>query len=177
MGTETETPSREVTPNTALSTSTLIPAAATANSSSTAAATANSIPTPSNVSYKRVLEDYHSPSIPSPLNPDVRSISKAQPQPTDDMPPKRSKKDTLKKRESKGVDGNRLTPDPKPNKQGQTLASAPGDGVQSGPLRYKLPNAKQTDFDPPRGPVFIHHHSILALDGDDKVDFFETSDQ
>ncbi|CRK47503.1 hypothetical protein BN1723_020310, partial [Verticillium longisporum] len=93
---------------------------------------------------------------------------------------KRAKKESYKKRESKvtfGGDSNRGTPDPKgKSKNAPSRDKEEPSSSESGPLRYKLPAAKQTDFDPPRGPVFISHHEVPSLDGQGKIAFFETSD-
>ncbi|KAM0321704.1 hypothetical protein ACHAQA_009943 [Verticillium albo-atrum] len=171
---DTDTPPREPTPSSFPPTITPIPAPV----ATTATTTTTSIP------QKRAIEEDHAPSVPSPLNPDVRSTPQAT-QLTDDMPSqardKRAKKESLKKRESKvtfGGDSNRGTPDPKgKSKHTHSHSKSKEDlsPAESGPLRYKLPAAKQTDFDPPRGPVFTAHHEVPALDGG-KVAFFETSD-
>lgn len=152
-----------------------LPASAS-TSTSTATMVSPSLP------QKRTLEEDHTPrpSVPSPLNPEVRPTPKAQSQAgADEMPSKRTKKETLKKRESKGVpnpDSNRGTPDPKGRQTQQSrgeIQAPPSDS----PLRYKLPPAKPTDFDPPKGPVFIHHHDAPALGGQASIEFCETSDQ
>ncbi|KAI0185441.1 concanavalin A-like lectin/glucanase domain-containing protein [Xylaria flabelliformis] len=134
---------------------------------------------------KRVLEDDHAPSIPSPLNPNQNPTP--NPQFHDDQAtmardkPTRTKKETLKKRESKvgagagvgiggggggGIDSSRATPDPK------TKEPAPSE---SSPLRYKLAPPKPADFDPARAPIFTHHHEALAPDGS-LIQFYETSE-
>ncbi|KAI1327122.1 hypothetical protein F5Y16DRAFT_372686 [Xylariaceae sp. FL0255] len=122
---------------------------------------------------KRALEDDHAPPVSSPLNPTPK------PQSNDDTAaamardkPARVKKDTLKKRESKGgatatgPDSSRATPDPK------TKEGIPNE---ASPLRYKLAPPKPSDFDPARGPVFTHHHDVPSLDGS-AVHFYETSE-
>lgn len=143
------------------------------------------------IPQKRVLEDDHAPSVSSPLNPNPSS------QPHDDMAvaardkPARTKKESLKKRESKvgvggaggaggsggsnglslgvggGADSSRATPDPKIK-----------DRVPSefSPLRFKLAPPKSSDFEPARGPIFTHHHDVPAPDGS-ILQFFETSEQ
>jgi len=81
---------------------------------------------------------------------------------------KRAKKDSLKKRESKAAssDSARATPDPK--------AKEPPE--QLGPIRYRLPPPKPSDFELPRGPVFSSHHEVQDSEGR-TIEFFETSDQ
>ncbi|KAM5348315.1 hypothetical protein ACJ41O_008139 [Fusarium nematophilum] len=137
-------------------------------------------PTPtlplSSIPQKRALEEgRHSPVVPSPLNPEVK--------PSDSLAPEdaaqaarsksaRTKKDTLKKRESKGSalggDSARATPDPKPKVKERKQS-------ESSPLRYKLAPPKSADFDLPRGPVLTSHHEITTPNGE-AVEFFETSD-
>ncbi|KAI0414543.1 hypothetical protein F5X98DRAFT_244369 [Xylaria grammica] len=153
------------------------------------------------VPQKRVLEDDHAPPISSPLNPNPNPNSNSNsnsnpnsnpvssanlnllnPQPHDDTAamarekPARTKKDTLKKRESKAgagtstagasTDSSRATPDPK------TKDPVPSE---SSPLRYKLAPPKPSDFDPSRGPVFAYHHEVPSPDGS-LLQFFETSE-
>ncbi|KAL2755257.1 hypothetical protein ACRALDRAFT_1035117, partial [Sodiomyces alcalophilus JCM 7366] len=122
----------------------------------------------------------NTPSVPFPLNPEARSTPEvhvqSQSQTTDEMPPKRTKKDTFKKRESKSMDSSRATPDLKHGRHSQNQLPAREHPGELRPLRYKLPPAKQTDFDPARGPVFAHHHDVPALEGGGKVEFFGTSD-
>ncbi|KAI0443017.1 hypothetical protein F4803DRAFT_550587 [Xylaria telfairii] len=142
---------------------------------------------------KRVLEDDHAPPIPSPLNPNPYPTPYPNPTPQahDDLAamardkPTRTKKDTLKKRESKAGGGSgvgagagagagggsagdslRATPDPK------TKEPIPSE---SSPLRYKLAPPKPADFDPARGPIFTHHHEVPAPDGT-LLQFYETSE-
>jgi COMPASS component BRE2 len=153
MATDAATPRRDATPD--------LPNPATA-------------PTTSSLPQKRALDDDHVPMVSSPLNPnpDPRPI-KTQ----DDVPPavasreKRTKKESLKKRESKGVtiDSTRATPEPKRSK----ARLLPSDAT---PLRYKLAPPKPGDFEPARGPVFTHHHDVPALDGS-TIAFHETSEQ
>lgn len=86
------------------------------------------------------------------------------------MPPKRSKKESLKKRESKGAfagDSNRGTPDPKHREPRQS---------DNSPMRYKLAPPKPSDFEPARAPVFTYHHDVPSLDGGN-IQFYETSEQ
>ncbi|KAK8090880.1 S.t1.c1 complex component ash2 [Apiospora phragmitis] len=137
-----------------------------------------SSPAVTSLPQKRALEDDHAPSVSSPLNPnpDVK-LTKTQSQ--DDVPNmgpgKRTKKESLKKRESKGVaggDSSRATPDPK-HKKDET--PQPQLGSESSPLRYKLAPPKPSDFEAARGPVFTHHHAVPAPDGT-PIDFYETSE-
>lgn len=132
-------------------------------------------PTPtgtlSSIPQKRALDEGHSPAVPSPLNPEVKPVDS---QPHDDTAqasrskPSRAKKDTLKKREAKGIDSTRVTPDPK-------FAKEPKQS-ENGPLRYKLAPPKLGDFEVPRGPVLALHHETKNS-SDEATEFFETSDQ
>ncbi|KAK0712226.1 hypothetical protein B0T21DRAFT_297500 [Apiosordaria backusii] len=129
---------------------------------------------PSSLSQKRALPDgAHSPAVPSPLNPEGKS-QKVQFQPpaeegTTMGREKRTKRESLKKRESKGItgpDSSRASPASKPKEQ-------PGEMA---PLRYKLAPPKTTDFDLSRGPVFTSHHEVQDPDGSRAIEFYETSD-
>lgn len=84
--------------------------------------------------------------------------------------PARNKKDTLKKRETKGglgADSSRATPDPK-------IKELPPN--ESSPLRYKLAPPRLSDFETARGPVFTAHHEVSTTDGS-TIQFYETSEQ
>ncbi|OTB05500.1 hypothetical protein M426DRAFT_21815 [Hypoxylon sp. CI-4A] len=133
---------------------------------------------PTSVPQKRPLEDDHAPPVSSPLNPNPNpDIKPNKSQSHDDTvamtreKPARSKKESLKKRESKagaGADSSRATPDPK-FKELQQLPN------ESSPLRYKLAPPKPSDFEPARGPVFTFHHEVPAPDGS-TIKFYETSE-
>lgn len=132
-------------------------------------------PTPTNslssIPQKRALDEGHSPAVPSPLNTEGK-LSETLPH--DDAAqsnrskPARTKKDTLKKREAKGIDSTRATPDPKASKEPRQS--------ESGPLRYKLAPPKPSDFEPPRGPVLTVHHEARGGNGE-PTEFLEASDQ
>ena len=131
---------------------------------------------PSSIPQKRAIEDDHAPAVSSPLNPDVKAISKVQVQAPDDTPgmsrEKRTKKDSLKKRESKGAaagasESSRVTPDPK----GKDSSAA-----DLAPMRYKIAHPKPIDFEPPRSALFTSHHEVLDADGR-TIEFCETSEQ
>lgn len=159
MATDIEPQKRDPTPNPTSS-------APTGNN------TASSLP------QKRALEDDHVPAVSSPLNPNPEP-KLAKTQSHDDIPAvsreKRTKKESLKKRESKGVTiadpgSSRATPEPK----GKNTKEAPPN--ESSPLRYKLAPPKPSDFEPARGPVLTHHHDVSAADGSN-IEFHETSEQ
>lgn len=124
------------------------------------------------IPQKRAFDDDHSPAVPSPLNPDVASASELPP-PDDasqlkSSKPARAKKDSFKKRETKGGgrDSSPATPDHRSVKDQNNVDS---------PLRYKLAPPKPSDFELPRGPVMTLHHEVDGLGG--RVEFFEASDQ
>ncbi|KAI1499311.1 hypothetical protein F5X99DRAFT_289184 [Biscogniauxia marginata] len=129
----------------------------------------------SSLPQKRPLEDDHAPPVSSPLNPNP-DLKLSKTHSHDDiaaMPrdkPARSKKESFKKRESKGgglgADSARATPDPK-------VKELPPN--ESSPLRYKLAPPKPSDFEPARPPVFAHHHDVPGLDGS-TIAFYETSE-
>ncbi|KAH7160296.1 COMPASS complex protein [Dactylonectria estremocensis] len=134
-------------------------------------------PTPtaplSSIPQKRALDEGHSPAVPSPLNPEVKPSDSFGPDDATQAArskPARTKKETLKKRESKsgalGPDSARATPDPKSAKE----------PIQSkySPLRYKLAPPKPSDFELPRGPVLTVHHELQTSNGE-SVEFFEAS--
>ncbi|KAK0701865.1 hypothetical protein B0T26DRAFT_735024, partial [Lasiosphaeria miniovina] len=131
------------------------------------------------IPQKRILEDDHTPAVPSPLNPEVKPVPKVQVQAPDDgsaMREKRTKKDSLKKREAKGgaggLDSSRVTPDPKHPQHQQPKDTPPGELA---PMRYKLAPPKPSDFEQSRGPVFQSHHEVQDPD-DRTIEFFETSE-
>lgn len=135
------------------------------------------------IPQKRALEEDHTPSVSSPLNPEPRppaatDAKPSKPQSAEDAPPAttrdkpvRAKKESLKKRESKGLGpeaaSGRATPDPRVKE---------GPPSTSSPLRYKLAPPKPSDFERPKGPLFTPHHQTLGLDGK-PIQFYETSEQ
>ncbi|RYP71801.1 hypothetical protein DL769_004607 [Monosporascus sp. CRB-8-3] len=134
---------------------------------------------PISLPQKRPLEDDHAPPVSSPLNPNP-DPKPSKPQSHDDIAamsrekPSRTKKESLKKRESKaglggGDSSSRATPDPKV----KDLKDVPPS--ESSPLRYKLAPPKPSDFEPARGPIFTHHHDVPALDSS-TIPFYETSE-
>ncbi|KAI0132196.1 hypothetical protein BJ170DRAFT_730332 [Xylariales sp. AK1849] len=131
-------------------------------------------PPATSLPQKRVLEDDHVPAVSSPLNPNPE-VKLTKTQSHDDIPSmareKRTKKESLKKRESKGIasagiDSSRATPDPKHKEAPQ---------YESSPLRYKLAPPKPSDFEAARQPVFVHHHDVTVSDGR-KIEFHETAE-
>ncbi|KAL8285710.1 hypothetical protein RB597_002670 [Gaeumannomyces tritici] len=175
MAANSETPNREATPS--------APAPGAAASPSARAGT----PPASSIPQKRAMvEDDHAPAVRSPLNPDAArtqaTATRAQSQTRDESPvlarEKRTKKESLKKREAKasaagvssGGDSARATPDPK-------LKDQQPDHPNASPMRYKPSGPlKRSDFEPSRDPVLISHHKIPGLDGEE-IEFFDTSEQ
>lgn len=92
---------------------------------------------------------------------------------------KRTKKESLKKRESKAAstpgavfENARATPDPRQlKKKLQDLPPA-----EKSPARYILPLPKPTDFEPAHGPLLVKHHDTTGPDGE-IIEFFETQEQ
>jgi len=124
------------------------------------------------IPQKRVLDDGHTPTISSPLNPDVKAAD------TDDaqlqrFKSARTKKESFKKRESKGTDSSRATPEPQPKRKAGLKAH--NTQTENSPLRYKLAPPKPADFEPPRGPV-LTTQSVAMTGGGEEIEFFETSD-
>lgn len=131
-------------------------------------------PSISTIPQKRALDEGHSPAVSSPLNRDVKP---SDAQVIEDTPnPSRAKsgrpkKDSYKKREAKGVESTRATPDPRSAKDKEP------EQTEASPLRYKLAPPKTTDFEPPRGPLLtLFHQDVKNYEGD-VTEFFETSDQ
>lgn len=92
---------------------------------------------------------------------------------------KRTKKESLKKRESKAAtnpagvaESSRATPDLKVPRK--TLKNVPP--AEMAPARYILPLPKSTDFEPARGPTLVSHHEVTGPDGE-RIEFLETTEQ
>lgn len=134
------------------------------------------------IPQKRALDEVHTPSVSSPLNPESKppapDARPAKAQPTEDAPPTatrdkpvRAKKESLKKREAKGLGpetaSGRATPDP---------GAKEGLPSTSSPLRYKLAPPKPSDFERPKGPVLTPHHRVPGAGGEE-IQFYETSEQ
>lgn len=136
-------------------------------------------PSPASLPQKRALDDDHVPAVSSPLNPDFTSRKSQVPEETPIVSrEKRTKKESLKKRESKaattpgGADSSRATPDPR-----QTKKSRPNlPAAEISPARYILPLPKATDFEPARGPQLAPHHEVAGPNGE-SIEFFETQEQ
>lgn len=113
------------------------------------------------------LEDeQHVPAVSSPLNPDFANAR------TRKQPPReqREKKESLRKREAKGVEGTRHDTPDAPSQGEKAKKSTPAAIVLS-PIRYKLAPPKPTDFDPPRAPVLTPTYTRAQRQ------FYETSEQ
>lgn len=123
----------------------------------------------SSIPPKRAFDDDHQPAVSSPLNPDS-----TQPQRN-----VRAKKESLKKRESKGTSlpSDRATPDPKVK---------PKVEVHATPFRYKLAAPLPGDFKASNGPylqptgkslTLPGGEGIDAMDSEHVVDLYSTSEQ
>ncbi len=133
--------------------------------------------TPS-IPQKRNLEDEHVPAVPSPLNPDVSATRSKTGRERAPAREQREKKESLKKRESKGPsaggdNGRGGTPDTTNSRRKTKGGSAAATTLA--PLRYNLPPPKATEFDAPRAPTFTYHHT--KTDSGKEREFYETSDQ
>lgn len=108
--------------------------------------------TPSTIPQKRPLyleDEQHVPVVSSPLNPDA-ATSRARKAPAREQ---REKKESLKKREAKGVDSTRsATPDTQASIKKSKKAEKPPDVIR--PLRYYTKPPNPSDFDAPREPIF-----------------------
>ncbi|KAL8804777.1 MAG: hypothetical protein Q9182_002369 [Xanthomendoza sp. 2 TL-2023] len=108
--------------------------------------------TPSAIPPKRPLnldDEQHIPAVSSPLNPDA-ATSRTRKAPAREQ---REKKESLKKREAKGVDTTRsATPDTQTSTKKSKKVEKPPDVVR--PLRYYTKPPNPSDFDPPREPIF-----------------------
>jgi len=131
---------------------------------------------PTSLPQKRaMIDDDHTPAVGSPLNPDSKtSKASAKSQPEDGPAlarEKRTKKESLKKRESKGAlagaEFSRATPEPR-MKNAKTSEAVP--------LLVKLHGGiRGTDFEPIPPPVFKSHHEITDPSGS-TIEFCETAE-
>lgn len=111
-------------------------------------------------------EQQHVPAVSSPLNPDFANAR------TRKQPPReqREKKESLRKREAKGVEGTRHETPDAPSQGKKAKKNTPAAVILS-PIRYKLAPPKPTDFDPPRAPVLTPTYTRAQRQ------FYETSEQ
>ena len=113
--------------------------------------------TPSAIPSKRPFEhddeQKHVPAVPSPLNPDFANVRARKAPPAREQ---REKKESLKKREAKGVDTTRAaTPDqPTPGRKTNKKVAEPTVNTQS-VLRYSIPLPKAHDFEPTGPPLLV----------------------
>ena len=125
--------------------------------------------TPTAIPQKRPLnieDEQHAPAVSSPLNPDY-AAARARKQPTREQ---REKKESLKKREAKGGDSPRGGT-PSVASHGKKSKKKADQPIILSPTRYKLPAPRETDFDPPKEPIFT---PILTQAG---RDFYECTEQ
>lgn len=128
--------------------------------------------TPSSIPQKRPLgvdDEQHAPAIPSPLNPDFASSRARRPAAPREQ---REKKETLKKREAKGVDGIRGgTPDSQGHGRSSKLKKPVESDVLS-PIKHPtLAPPKPEDFEPPKASVLTPSHMRANRQ------YYETSEQ
>ena len=113
-------------------------------------------------------EDAHAPAVSSPLNPDFASARARKAPPAREQ---REKKESLKKRESKGDAVRAGTPDMQ--NQGRTSKKK---GIETPSnmhslIRYTIPPPKLEDFDPPGAPVLVPSMTRAGRE------FFESQEQ
>jgi COMPASS component BRE2 len=138
--------------------------------------------TPS-IPQKRPIEDDHLPSVSSPLNPDVAKFAK------DDAPltkerAARVKKESVKKRESKGGSvapehNTRGTPDPKAKAASKqkpvTGTTTPSQQHVLAPQRYVLPQPKPSEFEPARAATLIPARTFNGIN-ESEIQFYTITD-
>ncbi|KAI9883338.1 MAG: hypothetical protein M1823_004892 [Watsoniomyces obsoletus] len=135
---------------------------------------------PSLIPQKRPIEDLeHAPSVPPPPKPDphaVKTTTRAPKQKTAMAREPREKKETLKKREAKGGVGNDTAAGASGRgggKKGAAKEQKPQGKLT--PLRYSRPPPHPSDFEQPRGPVFVAHHTVKGPNGE-TIQFYETTE-
>ena len=113
--------------------------------------------TPSSIPQKRTLEDHHTPTISSPLNPDAPSRASRAP-----GREQREKKESLKKREAAGV-GKKSTTEGT-SKKSKNPKDRP---VALSPIRYHHPLPKETFHYLNKDPTFASREfgPLFAPDG------------
>lgn len=115
-----------------------------------------------------IEDEQHTPTISSPLNPDFGSSKARKPAPVREQ---REKKESLKKREAKGVENVRAgTPD----SQGHGRKAKKGPDATTAPIslsRYIIPMPKEHDFNPPIAPTLV---DATAING---RQFYYTTEQ
>ncbi|KAL8672339.1 MAG: hypothetical protein Q9168_003192 [Polycauliona sp. 1 TL-2023] len=108
--------------------------------------------TPSAIPQKRPMnldDEQHIPAVSSPLNPDA-PVTRNRKAPAREQ---REKKESLKKREAKGVDTTRSsTPDVQTSTKKSKKVEKPPEVLR--PVRYYTKPPSQSDFEAPRRPVF-----------------------
>ncbi|KAI4156562.1 MAG: hypothetical protein LQ340_000170 [Diploschistes diacapsis] len=98
-------------------------------------------------------DDQHAPAVSSPLNPDFANARARKAPPAREQ---REKKESLKKREAKGVDNARGgTPDTQSHGRGTKKKGQEAATNSQSLIRYTIPLPKRHDFDPPGPPVLV----------------------
>jgi len=140
----------------------------------------NREPTPGSLlPQKRLLEEDHQPAISSPLNPDFSKQKEDTPMVAARAP--RAKKESYKKRESKGPieQSSRGTPAPKSSnapKGKKAQAALQEQAATLTPTRWTLHMPKPSHYEAPRGPIFTPAPQITEAHGG-SIQFNNTSDQ
>ena len=115
--------------------------------------------TPSTIPMKRPLEDDHTPTVSSPLNPDAPARGSRGP-----TREQREKKESLKKREAAGIS---KKPTPEATTTTKKSKGASGRPVALSPIRYHHPLPKEPFHYFSKDPLFASREPepLLASDG------------
>lgn len=145
--------------------------------------TPTSTPPHSSIPQKRAFDDdHHIPAVSSPLNPDFKPARTQTPQ--DDTPlardrAPRTKKESLKKRESKAGSGGasheggeKTTSDVKSSRPSKKKI----EKEIITPTRFHVPPPRLSDFEAPKPPVFTPWDTKTGPEGSE-IHFNATSDQ
>ncbi|THW91143.1 Set1C complex protein [Aureobasidium pullulans] len=118
-------------------------------------------PAPTTEAHRLMQEN--APTVPSPLNPEVRGRSQ------------RERKETAKKREA--TRGTTPTVPAKRKATGSSNSRHAGPQSAPSPMRYQIPPPKTSDYDPPKPPVFTSHEPTPYMTPDAKMELKKVTDQ
>lgn len=113
-------------------------------------------------------DDAHAPAISSPLNPDFATARARKAPPAREQ---REKKESLKKRESKGDTARAGTPDTQNHVRGSKKKGTEAPLNAHSLIRYTIPPPKIEDFDPPGAPLLVPSITRAGRE------FFESQEQ